>query len=68
MKKYLLLTLFLPLFSFGQQPCDTIELPSDTIIYCVTDASCYGECDGELEINIFGPINGLYNCHVAQER
>ena len=56
MKKYLLLTLFLPLFSFGQQ-CDTIY-PSqyaDTIIYCITNISCHDTCDGRIEITVIGP-------------
>ena len=61
MKKYLFLTLFLPLFSFGQS-CDTIYPPqyADTIIYCITNISCHDTCDGEIEITVSG-TNGPYS-------
>lgn len=55
MKKYLLFFFFLPFISFSQQ-CDTIY-PSqyaDTIIYCVTDASCHDLCDGSITIQVIG--------------
>ena len=56
MKKYLLLNLFLPLISFGQQ-CDTIYPSSpyaDTIIYCITNTSCHDTCDGSIFIEVRG--------------
>jgi gliding motility-associated-like protein len=56
MKKYLLLTLFLPLISFGQN-CDTVTIGvqhADTIIYCVTDASCHDACNGSIEVTVRG--------------
>ena len=55
MKRCILFILFFPLISFGQQ-CDTIY-PSqyaDTIIYCVTDATCHDICDGSITISVIG--------------
>ena len=63
MKKYLLLTLLLPLFSFGQQYCDTIRPPAisnaDFIVYCVDSVSCHSYCDGRIEVNVW-PVGSLY--------
>ncbi len=58
MNKFLLIILFFPIISYGQQTqCDSYIVGNDSLVYCVTDASCYGSCDGQLEINIYGPNN-----------
>ena len=55
MKKYILLLSILPIFSFAQQ-CDTIYPVqyADTIIYCITNASCHDTCDGRIAIEVIG--------------
>ena len=48
----------IPVLFFGQnQICDTIypSQNADTIIYCVTNASCHEICDGSLTIDVRGP-------------
>ena len=59
MKKYLLVLFLFPIIGLGQsiEQCYPYVLGSDSVVYCVTDANCYGSCDGQLEINIYGPEN-----------
>ena len=61
MRRFLFIILALPFIGFGQQ-CDTIY-PSqyaDTIIYCVTDATCHDICDGTLVVDVRG-VNQPYS-------
>ena len=53
MKKYLLLILLIPIFSFAQS--DTVIVGNDSLIYSYSDASCYASCDGQLQVSVFGP-------------
>ena len=56
MKKYLLLILLLPFISYGQH-CDTVTIGvqhADTIIYCITNASCHDTCNGSIMIDVRG--------------
>ena len=53
MKKYLLLILLIPIFSFAES--DTVIVGNDSLIYSYTDASCYASCDGQLQVSVFGP-------------
>ncbi len=56
MKKILFLFLFVFPFLGYSQNCDTIY-PSqyaDTIIYCITNASCHSSCDGEILVTVIG--------------
>ena len=64
MKKYLLLSLFLPFISFAQQ-CDsfTTIIPSNnanSIEYCVTNTTCHDTCNGIISITVDGN-NGPYS-------
>jgi gliding motility-associated-like protein len=55
MKNILLIIFFFPLIFFGQR-CDTI-FPlqhADTVIYCITDATCHYTCDGSIEVTVRG--------------
>jgi len=53
MKKYLLLILLIPIFSFAQS--DTVIVGNDSLIYSYSNASCYASCDGQLQVSVFGP-------------
>jgi len=55
MKKYLLLILLIPIFSFAQSQIDTVIVGSDSLVYTYSDASCYASCDGHLQVSVFGP-------------
>ena len=58
MKKFFFIFFLIPVLFFGQnQICDTIypSQNADTIIYCVTNASCHEICDGSLTIDVRGP-------------
>ena len=55
MKKYLLLILLIPIFSFAQSQIDTVIAGSDSLVYTYSDASCYASCDGHLQVSVFGP-------------
>jgi len=58
MKKYLLLTLFLPLFGIADT-CTTIMPPAiniaDSIVYCVDSVICNSDCDGRIVVNVYPP-------------
>ena len=62
MKKYLLLTLFLPFISFGQQ-CSKLVLNNniaDSVVFCVDSVSCFGGSDGRIVISVYPQINNFY--------
>ena len=58
--KYFFILLLFPFFGFSQN-CTTVLFPNnntiDSIVYCVTNTTCFDQCDGVISINIYGDPN-----------